>query len=320
MKLSFSKRDKDTDKRFWFSSSRKSSLLSLESFLERKSWNFLKKRHKTPDHPPLDSQSTIIIEDSLERISLDSKKPQVIELVSVVEPIEIPKSNSLLTAQGNSQSLHQSDTREESRKNVFTPRLGMKNKRSGKVTPEFRTRSFRRPGATTPTDFSTSWNSIPLRLPPPLTPPLVSSSQELKSNTTACDYKNPSIKASVNSIFQKLLNDPSLKSRIITRKITKTTKKITKASLKHLPVNEPLSSCSNLEVFEQDLPRRSTKRAWTSSSADPRKSSLSWISSSLTLNALSLPTLVIPSNLTLTHLRDFSEHNIELSSLGSNVD
>jgi hypothetical protein len=312
MKFSFIKREKAIDSRPWFSSSRKSSLLSFESFLEKKSWNFFRQRQKTPNHPLVDSQATIIIED---QDPLDTNHP-VEESRFIVEPVEIKKSKTCKFEGVNQDVPH---IKEESRNNLFTPRQNSYRKRSGKISPEFPGRLYRR-GATTPTDLCSSWNSLSLlHPPPPTTPPADSSIQVSKNSGLMPATSGTSVEQSVNSILEKLLLDPSLKPSLKFKSNCKSNKKVQLKSLKHLPhyIEEPLSSMSNLEVFEQDLRKRSTKRAWTVSSSDPRNQFpwISWMSVSHTLNALALPTLVIPSNLSQTHLRKTSEHYIELSSL-----
>jgi hypothetical protein len=313
MKFSFIKREKVSESRLWFSSSRKSSLLSFESFLEKKSWNFFKRRQKTPNHPLIDSQATIIMED---HDSGDNNLP-VVESQVVVEPVEILKSKTCKFKGINQDVPH---IKEESHKNnLFTPRKNSYKKRSGKISPEFPIRGYRR-GATTPTESSSSWNSLSLlRPPPPKTPPADCSIRVSKTRGLISSNGGTSVEQSVNSILEKLLLDPSLKPSLKFKTTCTSNKKIQLKSLKHLPhyIEEPLSPMSNVEVFEQDLSRRSTKRAWTVSSSDPRNkfSWMSLMSVSHTLNALSLPSLVIPSNLSLTHLRKSSEHHIELSYL-----
>jgi hypothetical protein len=296
---------RDNDRHFWFSSPRK----SLESLIEKNSWNWLKRRAKTPDRPPLNSQTTIVVEED--------SPPQTVQDSSVVEPVAIIKSTKTFA----SDSKCVFDSKQVFTSNLFTPRKHNHIKRSGKITPEFPARPFRR-GATSPTDFSSSWNSLSLRLPPtPSTPPSEPSIQEINSNT--CQSTTlVTVEQSVNSIIQKLSLDPVLKSRITckSRPNNRESKKISIKSFKHLPlIEEPLSSMSNLEVFEQDSHVRISKRAWTVSSSDPRNtvSWISWMTSSLTLNALSLPSLVIPSNLLSTHLRK-SSSIIELSPLCGN--
>lgn len=308
--------------------------------MEKKSWNFLKRKHKTPtENQALNSQSTIIIEEQLENISLISQNPSKSVPASNLEPFEIQKSSYKPFAESyqrlrSDATIKQSEVNLvspiETPKNVFTPRLKSHSKRSGKISPEFLNSPLRRP--ITPTEFSGSWNSISLRPPPtPSIPPQVSNINVLNSTSIKSendDYISKSIEQSVNEIIQKLLSDPAINSRISYKsKTSKSKTKISLNNLKHLPLYEPLNFSSNVEVFEQDLMKRKTKRAWTSEPLDSTKhfSIFSWMSTSLTLNALSLPSVVVPPAHvhsshahTRDHTRDQSlDHQIELSSLGS---
>lgn len=351
MKFSFTKWNKTSegsDRRFWLSSSRRSSLATFESIMEKKSWNFLRRKQKTPaQHQGLDSQSTIIIEEQIENISLVSNKPSNSESMSNLEPFEIHKSSYKSLADSykrlrSDATIKQSELNlvsplesPESVKNVFTPRLKSHCKRSGKISPEFLNSPFRRP--ITPTEFSGSWNSISLRPPPsPSLPPQLSNIQVLNSkciepdndNHTSKSIEHKSIEQSVNAIFQKLINDPTINvKQSYKSKTTKSKSKISFKNLKHLPFYEPLNFSSNVEVFEQDLLKRKTKRAWTSEPLESTKhfSIFSWMSTSKTLNALSLPSVVVPpAHSSHAHTRDHTherdqslDHQIELSSLGS---
>ena len=322
----------ESDKKLWFTSSRVSSMMSFESITEKKKWNFsFLKKQKTNNitSKQIESQSTIILED------------EGTTLQNYIEPVEIQKTLkstpellenlSQITIKQSELNLLESPCEIPLGRNLFTPKFkGIRyfhSRQSGKISPEYLIRenhNSRRPWS--PTDLDSGiWNSLSLQIPPSpvLLPETIQSQNQIYIKP---QVSNRSIKQTVNSIFQKLLSDPSIKSRISKKPSIQSLDKprIPLNNIKHLPnnLNEPLTESSNIEVFEQEMIsriRRRNTRAWTSEPKESKSTSewsiFSWMGApSLTLNALALPTLVIP----FTHFRDLSlDHHIELSSLGS---